>query len=77
LVFQPFHRTKDPAFKSVPGTGLGLYISHKLAEVNRGMLTLERTEPGVGSCFALDLPLARSKPLVTTANGEKPRARGS
>jgi len=77
LVFQPFNRTKDPAFKSVPGTGLGLYISHKLAEVNRGMLTLERTEPGVGTCFALDLPLARSKPLVTTANGEKPRARGS
>jgi signal transduction histidine kinase len=61
-VFEPFQRTKDPAFTSIPGAGLGLYTSRKLAEVNRGTLTLERTEPGVGTSFALDLPLARSKP---------------
>jgi signal transduction histidine kinase len=61
-VFQPFHRTKDPTFSSVPGSGLGLYASRKLAEVNQGRLTLERSEPGVGTCFVLDLPLAMSKP---------------
>ena len=61
-VFQPFHRTKDPAFTRVPGVGLGLYSSRILAEANHGTLTLERTEPGVGSCFALDLPLTRLKP---------------
>jgi signal transduction histidine kinase len=60
-VFEPFRRSKDPAFSEVPGVGLGLYASRKLAEVNQGRLTLERTEPGVGSCFALELPLARSK----------------
>ena len=65
-VFQPFHRTKDPAFRSVPGAGLGLYASRMLAEANLGKLTLERTEPGVGTCFALDLPLATSKPVATT-----------
>jgi len=64
-VFQPFHRTKDPAFSSIPGAGLGLYASRKLAEVNRGRLTLERSEPGLGTCFALELPLARSKPVET------------
>ena len=32
-------------------------------EVNQGKLTLERSEPGVGTCFALDLPLAKSKPV--------------
>ena len=63
-VFQPFHRTTDPAFSSVPGAGLGLYTSQRFAEVNRGKLVLERTEPGVGSRFALDLPLARSKPAA-------------
>jgi signal transduction histidine kinase len=62
-VFEPFRRTKDPAFSEVPGAGLGLYSSRQLAEVNQGRLTLERTEPGLGSCFALDLPLARSKPV--------------
>ena len=61
-VFEPFNRTKDPAFTSIPGAGLGLYASRKLAEVNRGTLTLERTEPGVGTSFALDLPLAKLKP---------------
>jgi signal transduction histidine kinase len=60
-VFEPFQRSKDPAFSEVPGVGLGLYASRKLAEVNQGRLTLERTEPGVGSCFAIELPLARSK----------------
>lgn len=59
--FQPFQRTDDPAFHSVPGVGLGLYASQKLAEVNKGRLTLERSEPGVGSCFTLELPLAKAK----------------
>ena len=68
--FRPFHRTKDPAFSGVPGAGLGLYTSRKLAEVNAGRLTLERTEPGVGTCFALDLPLSKSKP--NSANGDRP-----
>lgn len=61
-VFQPFHRTKDPAFSMVPGVGLGLYSSRILAEANEGRLSLERTEPGVGTCFALELPLTRLKP---------------
>jgi signal transduction histidine kinase len=58
-VFQPFQRTKDPAFKSVPGVGLGLYASRQLAQVNNGRLTLVKSEPGLGSSFSLDLPLAR------------------
>jgi signal transduction histidine kinase len=61
-VFQPFHRTADPAFSRVPGVGLGLYSSRILAEANQGTLTLEKTEPGVGTCFALDLPLTKLKP---------------
>ncbi|HEY6117936.1 MAG TPA: HAMP domain-containing sensor histidine kinase, partial [Candidatus Dormibacteraeota bacterium] len=58
-VFQPFHRTKDPAFSAVPGVGLSLYASRQLAEQNRGRLRLVKSEPGVGSSFALDLPLAK------------------
>ena len=59
--FQPFQRTDDPAFSDVPGLGLGLYASRNLAEVNKGTLILERTEEGVGSAFALQLPLANGK----------------
>ena len=60
-VFEPFRRTNDPAFRTVPGVGLGLYASKQLAEVNQGTLTLMRSEPGVGTSFALELPLSRSK----------------
>lgn len=59
--FQPFQRTKDPEFSRIPGFGLGLYASRKLAEANKGTLTVERTEHGVGSCFALALPVATTK----------------
>lgn len=60
-VFQPFHRTKNPAFTGVPGLGLGLYASQKLAEANQGTLSLEKTEPGIGSSFILGLPIAKNK----------------
>lgn len=59
-LFQPFHRTSDPTFSGVPGAGLSLYASRQLAEVNQGTLILERSERGVGTAFALSLPLARS-----------------
>ncbi len=58
-LFEPFYRVKDPAFSDIPGVGLGLFASRKLAEVNHGRLVLERSEPGRGSTFSLDLPLAK------------------
>lgn len=57
-VFEPFRRTKDPAFSESPGAGLGLFASRTLAEANGGTLALERSETGVGSTFVLELPLA-------------------
>ncbi|HEV2140599.1 MAG TPA: HAMP domain-containing sensor histidine kinase, partial [Candidatus Dormibacteraeota bacterium] len=66
-VFKPFHRVADPKFGSLPRSGLGLYASRQLAEANHGTLTLERSEPGEGTCFALNLPLSRSKPVRAPA----------
>jgi signal transduction histidine kinase len=53
-IFEPYYRTEGAA--SLPGVGLGLAISHALVVQMGGMLELE-SEPGVGSCFALRLPL--------------------
>jgi signal transduction histidine kinase len=40
----------------VPGTGFGLHLGRVLAEACGGSLTLERSVPGEGSIFRLELP---------------------
>jgi signal transduction histidine kinase len=56
LLFAPFFRTTRT--REITGTGLGLHISRKIAELHRGRLWLESSGPG-GSVFALALPLDR------------------
>jgi signal transduction histidine kinase len=46
-------REQDPT----KGSGLGLYISKRLAELMRGDVQLVKSEPGMGSTFAFILPL--------------------
>jgi len=55
-IFEPFERF-DP--HSGTGTGLGLPVSRRLAEVLGGRLTVEDT-PGGGATFVLSLPMKLS-----------------
>jgi signal transduction histidine kinase len=55
MLFTPFYRTTRT--RDVPGTGLGLHISKRLAERHGGDLRLERSS-SAGSVFALTLPIA-------------------
>jgi signal transduction histidine kinase len=64
-IFEQFHRSNEPAFRNVPGTGLGLYISRELAEGHGGSLVVESSAPDRGSVFTLALPL--SMPASTRA----------
>jgi signal transduction histidine kinase len=57
MLFTPFYRTSRT--RDVPGTGLGLHISKRLAERHGGALALEDST-GVGSAFTLTLPLANT-----------------
>jgi signal transduction histidine kinase len=69
-VFERFHRTGDPAFRNVTGTGLGLFIGRQLAEGHGGSLTIESSAPDEGTVFALALPLAPAEPdAVQEASG--------
>jgi signal transduction histidine kinase len=47
------------------GTGLGLPISRRLARLIGGDITL-RSEPGLGSCFTLTLPVATARRVRPT-----------
>ena len=51
-VFDPFHSTKD----NVTHLGLGLFVSHEIVRQHGGELSVE-SEQGVGSAFAVVLPL--------------------
>lgn len=57
-IFEQFHRSNEPIFRNVPGTGLGLYISRQLAKGHGGSLVVESSTPDRGSVFKLALPLS-------------------
>jgi signal transduction histidine kinase/CheY-like chemotaxis protein len=55
VIFEEFGQVQHPLQGKFRGTGLGLPLSRRLAELLGGTLTLE-SEPGVGSVFSVTLP---------------------
>ncbi len=51
-IFERFFRVDN----RVPGTGFGLHVGRVLAEACGGSLSVERSAPGQGSVFRLELP---------------------
>ncbi|HSR26063.1 MAG TPA: ATP-binding protein [Candidatus Eisenbacteria bacterium] len=60
-IFERFYRYEDPDHPMVPGTGLGLYIARELAGRHGGRVELEWSQRGLGSRFALFLPLLEGR----------------
>ncbi|GAB4370634.1 MAG: hypothetical protein Kow009_07070 [Spirochaetales bacterium] len=69
-IFQEYFQVDTPIQRKHKGTGLGLPISKKLAELLGGTLTVE-SSPGLGSTFSLILPLVHPQKSQTgKAEGE-------
>ncbi len=56
-IFSSFGQGDASVTRRHGGSGLGLAISHRLAQLLGGAVLLQRTTPGQGSCFRLELPL--------------------
>ncbi|HEX6882734.1 MAG TPA: ATP-binding protein [Planctomycetota bacterium] len=56
-LFRPFAQADPSVTRRHGGSGLGLVISNRLAQLLGGAVVLARSEPGHGSTFRLELPL--------------------
>jgi signal transduction histidine kinase len=56
-IFEPFEQVESSKSRRFSGTGLGLALSKKLAELHSGRLWASSAGPGQGSTFTLLLPV--------------------
>lgn len=71
-IFEPYRRSPTVA-TTVPGVGLGLYVSRAIARAQGGNLEV-RSEPGRGSTFTLRLPRPSAVPdQAPTTAAARPR----
>ncbi|MBX2988697.1 MAG: response regulator [Bdellovibrionaceae bacterium] len=54
-LFQPFMQADESMARRFGGTGLGLFLSRRLARLLGGDLILEKSQPGEGSTFVVHL----------------------
>jgi len=74
-LFQKFSRLEDVMAHSIPGTGLGLYISRALVELNHGRIWAESEGRGKGATFRFTLPLAAATPEIKKLDAAVPQAK--
>ncbi len=72
-LFQPFTQADASTTRKYGGTGLGLTISQRFAEMMGGRIDVE-SEYGKGSCFSIHLPayVIVEEPVVEGSNAPKP-----
>jgi PAS domain S-box-containing protein len=63
-LFDKFFRADRPEVRSVGGTGLGLYITRNLVEMQGGQIWAE-SEPGRGTTFRFTLPAQKESQMVS------------
>jgi two-component system, sensor histidine kinase and response regulator len=60
-IFKLFHRLHG---RSIPGSGIGLNLAHRIVEANGGVMWVE-SQPGVGSTFYFTVPVPREAAVAS------------
>jgi len=60
-LFRMFDQLESPLTKRFPGTGVGLVLAKRLAELHGGTITAASPGPGQGSTFTVRLPVEQGE----------------
>lgn len=70
-LFQKFYRVDNSDTREIGGTGLGLYLAHRLAETMDGRLSVTSVY-GEGSTFTVDLPRVNKETALNALQQSPP-----
>jgi len=76
-LFKKFHRVGDFTTAESQGTGLGLYISRALVELNHGRIWADSEGEGKGSTFTFSLPDISDKKALLELEAQAPKQKES
>jgi len=68
-LFEKFYRVNNPELHNVAGTGIGLYLVRQVVEGHGGRVEVN-SQPGEGSAFEIELPVAAGTPPPPAGEGQ-------
>jgi CheY-like chemotaxis protein len=70
-LFQPFTQADSSTTRNFGGTGLGLTISRRLAQILGGDVAIVYSTPGIGTCFRLTIAIGSLENLPGDADANE------